>query len=147
MNTKNIFNYPMDRGSIKKRTVVSGVSLGLMLVLTIISFIGVKQGWLKMEPTRRGVSFSPVRETEPVSDSIDPTVELDVIADETAAEPEPAAKQCPACGEIVALEAVSCPGCGNVEGDFAPQVTCPVCGSLHDLDDPQCPFCAERSGF
>lgn len=143
MNTKNIFTDPLEGGSVKRRLVRSGIALGLMIVLTVISFIGVKQGWLKMEPTRRGVRFSLARETEPVSDSFDPTVALDVVAEETA-EPQPAAKRCPACGETVALEAVSCPSCGNAEGVFVPQVKCPVCGSLHDLDDPQCPVCAEK---
>lgn len=87
MNAKNIFLAPMDKTHVKRRSVISAVALVLIAVLLLAGFIGVRQGWLKMEMTRRGVSFSLVRETEPDTDSFDPAVVLDAPADETAARP------------------------------------------------------------
>ena len=139
MRKNNIYIYPLESGTMKRRLIFSGVALGLMLVLTLVGHIGVKQGWLEMKPTRHGgIQYSLVRETEPVTDSVDLTVRFYVMTEEAVA------KKCPACGETVSLEAVSCPHCGNAEGEFTLLMKCPDCGNLYDADDPQCPFCGER---
>ena len=145
MSARNIFVDPMERGSVKRRRIFSLVALILTAALAVFGYIGEKKGFLKMEPSRRGIRYTFVRETEtePVTEAVDLTVGFYGIVTFSDASGEIAAQKCAKCGGIFSPETTVCPVCGDA-GGLVPQTKCPVCGSLHDFDDPQCPVCAER---
>ena len=99
-----------------------------------------------MEPSRRGIRFSFVRETEaePVTEAVDLTVRIyGTVATFSDASGGPAAQKCAKCGGIFSPETAVCPVCGDA-GKLVPQTKCPVCGELYDADETACPACGNQ---